>query len=116
MKYYSKKSYSIILPNGRKVMRKIQYDDSNYGYCAVTINNIRFIIDKWDENQEVTTESSCVYCLSAAYDIIDYKDIIKCDGYKVNKGVWVDYGNTKYTTGRKEYMDTIDNEFFNNVK
>ena len=37
MKYYSKNYYPIMLPNGKKVLRKLQYDDKKYFWAGVTI-------------------------------------------------------------------------------
>ena len=102
--------YGILLPNGKTVVRKISY--SRYGYNAwVRINKVDFGIEKLDENKPV---KQTLLTLTIAHSKLDSKYINKISSK--DESIWANYGDTKYTYNRANYMDTIKNEFFNNVR
>ena len=102
--------YGILLPNGKTVARKISY--SRGGYNAwVRINKVDFGIDKLDENKPV---KQTLLTLTIAHSKLDSKYINKISSK--DESVWANYGDTKYSYNRAKYMNTIKNEFFNNVR
>ena len=116
MKYYSKNYYPIMLPNGKKVLRKIQYDDKVYFWAGVTIKGKLFSIEKFDENEKMEIDKPVTYKLSILVSSIDDSYIVKHECYTHDKGIFVNYYADDSIYNLKKYHDVIDNKFFENVK
>ena len=100
--------HGILLPNGKTVVRKIRYDN---GGAWVRINKVDFGIEKLDENDKL---EDTLLILTIAHSKLDSKYINKISSK--DESVWANYGDTKYTYNRAKYMNTIKNEFFDNIR
>lgn len=108
MRKTSEKKYPILLPTGKTILRKVQYNTDNFVWTSVVLKNVRFSV-------ELSIVKAETYKLVLVCSDIDSKYIIKQEGCIHDKGVWVNYyvGNRIYD--KSKYMDTIDNKFFENV-